>query len=199
LEGLAHLLRTDLKIGLRKKKANNKWASEVSLMIGDGEDTVPQPPNSSLFNMVKRRGSQGAVNDRLNSILADVRDANIRIDLFGRNYIEPPLPQNILSMLYDSIKTDAILKILLIGALVALIVGLLTDLKNGWVDAFAIFIAVAVVSTVTAVNNYSSEQKFRKLLLMQSAIKVKVVRDEVLDEISSWDLLVGIYFFLTNW
>lgn len=189
LEGLAHLLRTNLKIGLRKKKSTNKWSSEVSLAIG--EPDLEQPPTSSLFNMVKRRGSQGVLNDRLDSLVADVRDALSRVDTFGRNYIEPPLPESILSMLYSSVKTDAILQILLIGALVALIVGMITDPVSGWVDAFAIFIAVAVVSTVTAVNNYTSEQKFRKLLMMQSAIKCKVVRDEVLDEISSWDLLVG--------
>lgn len=36
-----------------------------------------------------------------------------------------------------------------------------------------------------------SEKKFRKLLMLQSSIKVKVVRDGLLDEISSWDLLAG--------
>lgn len=47
------------------------------------------------------------------------------------------------------------------------------------------------ISTTKARNDYSKDRQFRKLLLLQSEKKVKVIRDGIQDQVSSWDLLVG--------
>ena len=55
----------------------------------------------------------------------------------------------------------------------------------------AIVIAVFIVLGVTAGNDWSKERKFKKLMLLQSDKKVRVVRVGIKNEISSWDIVVG--------
>jgi len=57
------------------------------------------------------------------------------------------------------------IQILLVAAVVALIVGMFEkdwDIK-GALEGFAIIVAVAIVVLVTAWNDWSKEQEFRKL------------------------------------
>ncbi|KAI8835106.1 hypothetical protein BC829DRAFT_457693 [Chytridium lagenaria] len=62
---------------------------------------------------------------------------------------------------------------------------------DGWLEGTAIFIAVFIVLAVTAGNDYQKDLKFKKLLLLQSDKRVKVIRGGVKDEVSSWDVMVG--------
>ena len=55
----------------------------------------------------------------------------------------------------------------------------------------AIVIAVFIVLGVTAGNDWSKERKFKKLMLLQSDKKVRVIRGGIKNEISSWDIVVG--------
>lgn len=118
-------------------------------------------------------------------------DEGERIESFGRNVIPPPKSKTILGIIWNTILTDPILKLLIIGAILVLIFGSIIEPEGGWVEGLAILIAVLIVLTVTAGNDYSKDQKFRRLLLLQSDKKVKVVRDAKTDQISSWDVLVG--------
>lgn len=87
---------------------------------------------------------------------------------------------------------DKILKILLAAAVVSLIVGVLTDgIETGWIEGFAIFVAVFIIVSVTAVNNYLKEKQFRKLYAQLDDRKVNVIRQGKIHSISIYDLLVG--------
>ncbi len=87
---------------------------------------------------------------------------------------------------------DKILKILLVAALVSLIMGVLTEgIETGWIEGFAIFIAVFLIVSVTAVNNYLKEKQFRKLYAQLDDRKVNVIRQTKIHSISIYDLLVG--------
>ena len=87
---------------------------------------------------------------------------------------------------------DKILKILLVAALVSLVVGVITEgIETGWIEGFGIFIAVFIIVSVTAVNNYLKEKQFRKLYAQLDDRKVNVVRLGKIYNISIYDLLVG--------
>ena len=66
--------------------------------------------------------------------------------------------KNICELLYDTLK-DLTLRVLIVSSLVSMLVEILVNLgtdkvKTAWVEGFAIMVAVIVVSTVTAVNDY---------------------------------------------
>ncbi|KAJ1497673.1 hypothetical protein HMI55_005360, partial [Coelomomyces lativittatus] len=116
-------------------------------------------------------------------------DVQLRQEIFGTNIVPPPKSETILEIVINTIKEDPILKILILGAAVTLIIGAIE--KEGWVEGLAILIAVIIVLTVTAGNDYSKDKKFKKLVLLQSDKKTKVIRGGRKDQISSWDIFVG--------
>jgi len=76
--------------------------------------------------------------------------------------------------------------------MVSLIVGVLTEgIETGWIEGFAIFIAVFIIVAVTAVNNYLKEKQFRKLYAQLDDRKINVIRKGKIHSISIYDLLVG--------
>ena len=76
--------------------------------------------------------------------------------------------------------------------MVSFIVGVLTEgIETGWIEGFAIFIAVFIIVAVTAVNNYLKEKQFRKLYAQLDDRKINVIRKGKIHSISIYDLLVG--------
>jgi Ca2+ transporting ATPase len=56
---------------------------------------------------------------------------------------------------------DRILQILLLAATVALVIGIIqSGWAHGWIEGLSIFIAVFIIVTVTAGNNYIKEKQF---------------------------------------
>jgi P-type Ca2+ transporter type 2B len=62
---------------------------------------------------------------------------------------------------------------------------------NSWVEGVAILAAVAVCVLVTAVNNYQKERQFRELNDVKEDVRVRVVRQGRVREVSCHELLVG--------
>ena len=69
---------------------------------------------------------------------------------------------------------------------------------NGWIEGAAILAAVAVVSLVTAVNDYEKEQQFRQLSALSSDTQMTVVRDGEAQEISTSEAVVGDVMLITT-
>ncbi|XJO77087.1 hypothetical protein BDV3_001720 [Batrachochytrium dendrobatidis] len=120
-----------------------------------------------------------------------VFDDSVRRTVFGENIIPPPKSETILEIVWGTIVEDPILKILIVGAVVVLSLGSATCPSNGWVEGLAIVIAVLIVLCVTAGNDWSKDRKFKKLLLLQTDKRCRVIRGGIRSEISSWDILVG--------
>ncbi|KAG5458884.1 MAG: hypothetical protein BJ554DRAFT_806, partial [Olpidium bornovanus] len=190
--GLAEALRTDPVFGL-------PLASEVPTRSLQGMKELSL--SSGILNVSPVDG--GGATTTVTQLL-DVAYAEERRAAFGINLIPAPPSETILQMVWGTIVEDPILKILIAGATVTLIVGIATSPEHGWVDGFAILVAVVIVLTVTAGNDYSKEKKFKKLLLLSSDKKTKrelnnlparphfqIVRGGRRDQISSWDLLAG--------
>jgi P-type Ca2+ transporter type 2B len=58
---------------------------------------------------------------------------------------------------------DNILKILIVAAIVQLIIGIVQHGAAGMVDGVSIFLAIAIITFVTAGNNYVKEKQFQEL------------------------------------
>lgn len=89
---------------------------------------------------------------------------------------------------------DRILQILLIAAFVALIIGIWKEgIEHGWVEGLSIFIAVSIIVSVTAGNNYVKEKQFQKLVSKASDELIPVYRGEdgSTHTIHNQDLVVG--------
>jgi Ca2+ transporting ATPase len=72
---------------------------------------------------------------------------------------------------------DKILQILLLAALVSLVIGIIKDgIEHGWVEGMSIFVAVAIIVSVTAGNNYIKEKQFQKLVAKAQEDTVPVFR-----------------------
>ena len=84
------------------------------------------------------------------------------------------------------------LKILCVSAVVSLVLGIATEgLKEGWLEGASILIAVVIIVTVTAGNNYIKEKQFQKLNAVATMKDVEVIRNGKLEHVSVYDLLVG--------
>ncbi|KAI8800516.1 hypothetical protein BJ742DRAFT_860020 [Cladochytrium replicatum] len=175
VEGVAISLRTNLsegidivrKGGLASKDAGNKVGRK-----GKGGDTLKDVSGK-------------------NPPALEAVDKDQRVESFGMNVIPPPRSITIIEIVWETIKDDPIIKILIIGAVTVMALGTAICPAGGYVEGLAIVVAVVIVLSVTAGNDWSKDRKFKKLLLLQSDKSVKVIRGGQEDQMSSWDLIVG--------
>eukprot|EP01041_Mallomonas_annulata_P002779 gene2779-5472_t len=110
---------------------------------------------------------------------------------FGTNKFPESPMRSFLQMVMDTFK-DITLIILMVAAVVSLSVGLFEDPKNGWIEGTAILVTVALVSLVTAGNDYSKELQFRALeASSQGADRTTALRDGSYMMLHPSDLVVG--------
>eukprot|EP00761_Pharyngomonas_kirbyi_P011758 gb/GECH01011784.1/.p1 GENE.gb/GECH01011784.1/~~gb/GECH01011784.1/.p1 ORF type:complete len:1002 (+),score=264.50 gb/GECH01011784.1/:1-3006(+) len=152
-------------------------------------------------------------------VAAEETDADFeaRKRVFGTNEYPQSEPNSLLFYIWDAFK-DITLIILVVAAAVSLIVGLLATFlpqekpepeewtmgegceaggaaggahKNEWLDSVGIFIAVVLVTGVTAFNNWSKDRQFRSLNKVKEDRNVRVIRGGEEREISILDIVVG--------
>ena len=82
--------------------------------------------------------------------------------------------------------------ILIIAACISFAIGYWEDPKIGWIEGAAIFIAVFLVSNISAFNDYSKELQFRELeASSQQDEKASVFRMGKIELVPTSDLVVG--------
>lgn len=89
---------------------------------------------------------------------------------------------------------DPIIRILIIALVINLI--FLFSGKSAWYESLGIAIAILLATLVATWSEYSSEESFRKLQEEASRIRCKVFRDDLIQEISIDDIVVGDYVLL---
>ncbi|KAL9656167.1 hypothetical protein ABK040_007784 [Willaertia magna] len=114
---------------------------------------------------------------------------------YGKNEYPEPAPINIFKIFIDSLN-DFTLLMLIFFAFLSMALGVaFPDSEDeravGWVEGLAILIAVALVSSVTTINDYSKEKKFRSLNSEAKIIKVKVIRNGLNQNVLINTLQVG--------
>lgn len=95
--------------------------------------------------------------------------------------------------------SDHMIIILAIAAVVSLVLGLTVpehgedkvNRSTGWIEGFAILISILIVTTVSSVNDYRKELKFRKLTEENSAQPVQVIRDGSVVTVDVTEVVVG--------
>jgi len=88
--------------------------------------------------------------------------------------------------------SDTTLLILIAAAAVSLIIGVLTEPDNGWIEGAAIFIAIFLVSNISAGNDYTKQLQFKALEASSAEDeRTSVVREGVIERINPHDVVVG--------
>ena len=166
VEGLAEKLHVDTKVGLTQREAADNFAERRAYF---GKNTYKQPKGKSFFKLWVE-----ALNDLTMIIL--IVSAIVSIILAFA------VPKNIGGEVSCHVEAST-------SSQEA--AGEEDDSAVEGIEGFAILIAVLIVSTVTAGNNYSKEKKFRALAAKESDVKVKVRRDGQIVEISIFEVNVG--------
>jgi len=121
-------------------------------------------------------------------------DLDKRREAFGANTYPMPPSANWFRLFFDAL-SDVALIILIVAALVSLIAGIVEQVlgqgENHWIEGIAILVAVFIVATVGATNDYLQDQQFRKLKKQTSDRPVIVLRDGDESQISINDIVVG--------
>ncbi len=105
----------------------------------------------------------------------------------GSNELTKVKQKTFLKIFLESLG-DPIIKILLIALCIKL---LFMFSKYDWYESIGIAIAVMLASLVSTVSEYGSEAAFKRLQNEINNIKVKVLRNNILKEISINDIVVG--------
>jgi len=114
-----------------------------------------------------------------------------RISQYGANRIPEKEAKGFLELFYNALQSKIIV-ILIISAVISIFLGVFVEQDpHGWIEGTAIIIAVLVVATVTAGNDYSKEKQFRKLNAINDDKQVKVVRAAEQIVISTFNIQVG--------
>lgn len=139
--------------------------------------------------------------DIKNGLSADELSTGLptRVAVHGTNIIPEP-PAKSFIKLWLSTFQDSTIIILSIAATISLVLGVIPPDVLGdtsgthqgeWIEGVAIWIAVLIVATVTAGNNYAKDQQFRKLNQQKKNYPVKVIRAGVSSQIDSFDVVCG--------
>jgi len=106
---------------------------------------------------------------------------------FGTNELTKVKHKTFFKLLLESLG-DPIIKILLIALCIKL---LFIFSKYDWYETIGIAIAVILASFISTISEYGSEAAFKKLQEDVSKIKVKVLRNNLLQEVIINDIVVG--------
>lgn len=125
--------------------------------------------------------------------LSSQEDFSARIAHFGSNKRRAPKRKNFLELAWEAFE-DPIVRILLVMGVVSLFIGIfLSEHPDyGWIEGFAIILAVIIVVLVAAINNYQKEKKFDDLQKThKNRQAVTVLRDGKYEQMHPGEVLVG--------
>ena len=177
----------DLAGGLIELKVSANELSE--LMKNRGKESISSLNESygdiyGLLKVLKTSSKKGLLNIKAN--------LDARKSVFGVNFIPPKPAKTFWQLVWEALE-DTILRILIVAAIVSLILGMIIEsVETGWIEGVAILVAVAVVSLVTALNDWQKEKQFRQLQgKIDQEQSVDVIRDGNVMKIPSTELVVG--------
>ena len=145
-----------------------------------------------------RLDASGGIANLLSSLGVDTQHglnsaqlkANVKV--FGINMFPEAPMKGFWVLFYESFQ-DPVLLILIAAAIVSLGIGIWENgAEEGWIEGGAILIAVLLVASVTAGNDYTKELQFRALEKeSQQDERCSVIRSAKIERINPKDLTVG--------
>lgn len=203
------LLHSESFIDIHSKISaeNIKSAEDLTIPLQDLKDLVGQfqeldVVRTRLMNLNGVEGVASKLFTNLRSgLVSRQRATKARLDLdeqmfphriakYGTNVFTQDPPTSFVRLMMDALE-DKMLIILIIAGVVNLIIGLISGEQYGWVDGFAVLLAVAVVVVVTAFNESSKEKKFRAMDKQNNERDVIVVRNGEQEHCKNIDIVVG--------
>ncbi|OMJ75094.1 hypothetical protein SteCoe_25830 [Stentor coeruleus] len=149
------------------------------------------------IELIESEGGPLSFEDKLKSSikhgLSNKEDQTERISLFGSNKPAKDRPKTYFQICWEVLE-DPILRILVISGLISLVIGATLDEHPayGWIEGFAIIIAVCVVVNVTAVNDMQKQKKFKELKKRNRTGRVvTILRDGIWSSMHPKHILVG--------
>eukprot|EP00201_Polytomella_parva_P009432 CAMPEP_0175050876 /NCGR_PEP_ID=MMETSP0052_2-20121109/7489_1 /TAXON_ID=51329 ORGANISM="Polytomella parva, Strain SAG 63-3" /NCGR_SAMPLE_ID=MMETSP0052_2 /ASSEMBLY_ACC=CAM_ASM_000194 /LENGTH=692 /DNA_ID=CAMNT_0016315101 /DNA_START=58 /DNA_END=2132 /DNA_ORIENTATION=+ len=127
-------------------------------------------------------------------------DASIatHTEVFGPNRFPEALPKSFFSLVWDNLQ-DPVNLILCFAATVSTILGVAIPeerKKADWIEGVAIWVALLLVISVSAGNDYQKDKQFRKLNAEKDNIFVKVIRDGQATLVLNHEVVVGDIYIL---
>ncbi|KAG0154927.1 hypothetical protein PDIDSM_500 [Penicillium digitatum] len=193
LRGLEKGLRTDVKSGLSVDETTLDGTVGFDEIVPLASPASPdQIPKAASPNTSPPPATEGSITTQNGENFVDRRR------IFGDNR----LPERKLKTIWELAwiaYNDKVLILLTVAAAVSLAVGIPQSLHPAhpdepgveWVEGLAILVAIIIVVTVGAANDWQKEQQFAKLNKKKENRQVKVTRSGRTEEISIHDVLVG--------
>lgn len=193
LSGIERGLRTDRYSGLsidEKQLEGSVDFDDAVAAAANWSDTQNTPRRS-----MTRVSTSATVMQRSNDSFMDRRR------IFKDNRLPAKKPKSIFELAWLAYN-DKVLILLSVAAVVSLALGIYQsvapkdkDDDNGesvqWVEGVAIMVAIIIVVTVGAANDWQKERQFVKLNKKKDNRNIKVIRSGKSREISVYDILVG--------
>ncbi|GLC43787.1 hypothetical protein PLESTB_000907900 [Pleodorina starrii] len=119
-------------------------------------------------------------------------------EAYGVNKFAEVPPKSFLMLVWGNLQ-DPVIIILILAALVSTVLGaaIAEQRKHGeWIEGVAIWVAIVIVVSVSAGNDYQKDRQFRKLNAQKDVIMVKVVRGGHTELVENTQLVVGDVYLL---
>ncbi|KAJ9609129.1 plasma membrane calcium [Cladophialophora chaetospira] len=183
LKGLERGLRTSLTAGLSVDETRLDGQVSYQEAVDAGSDKAVSDPalgRSDSSASVSTREVKGQFEDRLR--------------VYRDNRLPEKKADSILVLIWRAYN-DRILILLTIAAVISLALGIYESVDGGsgvdWVEGVAICVAIIIVVTVGAANDWQKERQFVKLNKRKDDREVKVIRSGKSLQISVHDVTAG--------
>jgi P-type Ca2+ transporter type 2C len=180
IRGIEKGLRTSIKAGLSVDEA--RLDGQVTF-----EDAT-RPDEKDFDNLSLKQLDSAAIREERNGQFGD------RLRVFRDNRLPEKKADSIFVLIWRTYN-DKILILLTIAAVISLSLGIYETVSGGgsvdWVEGVAICVAILIVVTVGAANDYQKERQFIKLNKRKDDREVKVIRSGKSLQISVHDITAG--------
>jgi magnesium-transporting ATPase (P-type) len=121
----------------------------------------------------------------------------VRLTAFGKNQIAKRKMRTFLQLCWDALQ-DAMLLLLIILGAISIPIGMSQHPEDGFIEGAAVLLAVAIVTFVTAFNDYQKQQQFRNMEDKSADKTINVFRNDNIVEIQHRDVVVGDVVIIRN-
>lgn len=177
--GIEKGLRTSLSAGLSVDES--RLDGSISY-----QDATATEPKATYSECPQPRGTSS--DKDIQGQFAD------RLRVFKDNRLPERKPDSIWILIWRAYN-DKILILLSIAAAISLALGLYETFSAGegveWIEGVAIIVAITIVVTVGAANDWQKERQFAKLNKRKDDREVKVIRSGRTVQVSVYDVMVG--------
>ncbi|PYH79600.1 calcium-translocating P-type ATPase [Aspergillus uvarum CBS 121591] len=188
LPGLEHGLRTNLTTGLTTTES---FLTGTITLTQARHHAISKTTSTSTSTQPLL--SQPATPEHQNPIIPKDQ-FHSRLRVYGQNVLPEPPRKSFGRLLWDAYN-DKIILLLTVAAVVSLSLGIYEAVSGqsrvDWIEGVAVCVAIGIVVTATAGNDWQKERQFRRLSRLKVDREVRVIRSGQQIMVHIHDLTVG--------